>query len=101
SHGGLLTIVAKKGPEPHRPARPQPGGDSPPYACNEPRKAGFSTRPHLPAGAEVREGHAPQRGQPSTANRSHPAGASSSLLRGRTEHISATGLRKRVIDGRD
>jgi hypothetical protein len=29
SHGGSLTIAAKEGPEPHRPARRQPEGKRP------------------------------------------------------------------------
>src|SRR5215813_5207981 len=102
SHGGSLTIAAKEGPGPHRPACRQPGADAPHYACNEPRKAGCRTRPHLPAGAEIRERHQPHRGQPVAANLPYPAGPGSFLLRGRAKCSSAARLqRKRVIDGPD
>src|SRR6516164_5880196 len=102
SHGGSLIIAAKEGPEPHRPARRQPVADAPPNACNEPGKAGCRTRPHLPAGAEIRERCQPHRGEPVAANVPYPSGASSVLLRGRAERISATRLQwKRVIDGPD
>src|SRR5215510_163637 len=102
SHGGSLTIAAEEGPGPHRPARRQPRADAPPNACNEPGKAGCRTRPHLPAGAEIRERRQPHRGEPVAANLPYPAGASGVLLRGRAERISATRLQwKRVIDGPD
>src|SRR5512132_3359990 len=92
----------EEGPEPHRPARRQAGADAPHDAFNEPGKAGCRTRPHLPAGAEIRERHQPHRGQPIAANVPYPSGANSVLLRGRAERISATRLQwKRVIDGRD
>src|SRR5262249_4641916 len=61
-------------------------------ACNEPGKAGCRTRPHIPAGAEIRERRQPHRGEPLAANVPYPAGASSVLLRGRAERISATRL---------
>src|SRR5215831_7793120 len=102
AHGGSLTIAAKEGPESHRPARRQPGADAPPNACNEPGKAGCRTRPHIPAGAEIRERRQPHRGESLAANVPYPAGASSVFLRGRAERISATRLQwKRVIDGPD
>src|SRR5262249_44635434 len=57
-----------------------------------------AARPHLPAGAEIRERHQPHRGQPVAAHLPYPSGASSVLLRGRAERISATRLQwKRVI----
>src|SRR5262245_29304913 len=60
------------------------------------------TRPHLPAGAEIRERRQPHRGEPVAANVPYLAGASRVLLRGRAERISATRLQwKRVIDGPD
>src|SRR6516164_9527504 len=102
SHGSSLTIAAKEGPEPHRPARRRPRAHAPHYACNEPGKAGCRTRPHLPAGAEIRERRQPHRGQPVAANVPYPAGASIVLLRGRAERISATRLHwKRVIGDPD
>src|SRR6516165_11596724 len=102
SHGGSLTIAAKEGPEPHRPARRQPDADAPHYARNEPGKAGCRTRSQLPASAEIRERRQPHRGEPVAANLPYPSGASSVLLRGRAERISATRLQwKRVIDGPD
>src|SRR5215510_8230662 len=97
-----LQFAAKDGPEPHRPACRQAGVDAPQGACNEPAKAGCRTRPHLPAGAEIRERHHPHRGEPVAANLPYPSGASRVLLRGRAERISATRLQwKRVIDGPD
>src|SRR6516225_3164490 len=102
SHGGSLAIAAKEGPEPNRPARRQPGADAPQDACNEPDKTGRCARPHLPAGAEIRERHQPYRGQPVAANLPHSSGASNVLLRGRAVRINATRLQsKRVIDGPD
>jgi hypothetical protein len=56
SHGGSLAVAAKEGPEPNRPARRQPGADAPHDACNESDETGRCARPHLPAGAEIREG---------------------------------------------
>src|SRR5262249_7046607 len=64
-------------------------------------KLGFALGLTFQQVQKYEKGHEPHRGQPITANLSHPAGASSILLRGRAERISATGLRKRVIDGRD
>src|SRR6266508_1787449 len=76
--------------------------DAPLDAFNEPGKAGCRTRPHLPAGSEIRERHQPHRGEPIAANLPYPSGANSVLLRGRAERISATRLQwKRVIDGPD
>src|SRR5262249_23232948 len=96
-----LQFAAKDGPEPHRPACRQACADAPQDACNEPGGAGCRTRPQLPAGTEIREGHEPHRGEPVAANVPYLAGAGRVLLRGRAERISATGLRKSVIDGRD
>src|SRR5262245_56502412 len=65
-------------------------------------KLGCRTRPHLPAGAEIRERRQPHRGEPVAATLPYPSGASSVLLRGRAERISATRVQwKRVIDGPD
>src|SRR6516162_4308097 len=102
SHGGSLTIAAKEGPEPHRPACRQPGADAPPDAGNEPGATGRCAGHHLPASAEMRERRQPHRGQPVAANLTYPSGASSVLLRGRAKRISAPRLPwKRVIDGPD
>src|SRR6516225_4086391 len=38
SHGGSLTIAAKEGPEPHRPARRRSGAHAPQDAGNEPEQ---------------------------------------------------------------
>src|SRR6516225_8641614 len=102
ANGGSLTIAAKEGSEPHRQACRQPGADAPHYACNEPGKVGCRTRPHLSAGAEIREGHQPHRSQPVAANLPNPSGASSVFLRGLAERISAIRLQwKRVVGGPD
>src|SRR5262249_11605072 len=90
THGGSLTIAAC--PEPHRPVCRQPGAYAPQDAWNEPGKAGWRTRPHLPAGAEIRERRHPHRGEPVAANVPYPAGAGRVLLRGRAERVSATRL---------
>src|SRR6516165_1127246 len=87
-----LQFAAKDGPEPHRSACRQASADAPQDACNEPAKAGCRTRPHLPAGAEIRERRQPHRGEPVAANVPYPAGAGRVLLRGRAERISATRL---------
>src|SRR5262245_1416433 len=98
SHAGSLTIAAKEGPEPHRHSRWPPRAHAPQDACNEPGKAGCRTRPHLPAGAKIREWQKPHRGQPVAANLPYSSGASSVVLRGCAYRISATRLRwKRVI----
>src|SRR6516225_10411516 len=49
AHGGSLTIAAKEGPEPHGPARRQPGAHAPQDAGNEPGATGRCARHHLPA----------------------------------------------------
>src|SRR5262249_44839818 len=85
-------FAPKDGPEPHRPVCRQPGAYAPQDAWNEPGKAGWSTRPHLPAGAEIREGRQPHRGEPVATNLPCPSGASRVLLRGRAERVSATRL---------
>src|SRR5215467_7808678 len=102
AHGGSLTIAAEEGPEPHRPARRQPGADAPHYACNEPGATGRCARHHLPASAEKRERRQPHRGEPVAANLSNPSGAGGVFFRGRAERIRATRLQwKRVVDGPD
>src|SRR5262249_22258682 len=70
------TIATKKAPEPHRQARRPPRAHAAQDACNEPGEAGCRTRPHLPAGAEIRERHQPHGGQPVAANVRYPSGAS-------------------------
>src|SRR5262249_21217032 len=96
-----LSLPRKKAPNPidqHVGSRLR----MPPNACNEPGKAGCRTRPHLPAGAEIRERCQPHRGEPVAANVPYPSGASRVLLRGRAERTSATRVQwKRVIDGPD
>src|SRR5215471_11177767 len=102
SNGGSLTIAAKEGPEPHRPARRGPGADAPQDAGDEPGATGRGARHQLPASAEMRERRQPHRGQPIAANLTCPSGATSVFLRGRAECISATRLQwKRVVDGPD
>src|SRR5215472_4785054 len=97
AHGGSLTIAAKEGSEPHRPAHRGPGADAPQDAGNEPGATGRGARHHLPASAEKRERHQPHRGQPVAANLPYPSGASSVLFRGRAKCSSTA----RVTDGPD
>src|SRR5215469_2722617 len=101
AHGGSLTIAAKEGPEPHRPARRRAGAHAPQDAGNEPGATGRCAWHQLPASAEKRDRHQSHCSGPVAANLPHPAGAGSFLLRGRTKCSSATRLQwKRVIDGR-
>src|SRR5262249_21328569 len=47
----------KKSPNPVDKHVGPPGAHAPHDACNEPRKTGRCARPHVPAGAEIREGY--------------------------------------------
>jgi hypothetical protein len=49
--------IPRRRPEPHRQARRQPRAYAAHDAFNEPTEAGRWARSHLPAGAEIREGH--------------------------------------------
>ena len=51
-------------------------------------------RPDVPAGAEIRKGHQPDRRQPAAADLAHPAGAGGVLLRGRAELCRASAPRR-------
>ena len=53
-------------------------------------KLGDALGPHLPAGAEIREGHQPHRRQPPAADLQYPASAGLVLLRGRAESCRAS-----------
>src|ERR1700690_1995798 len=55
--------------------------------------------PHLPASAEIREGHQPHRRQPTAANFQYPAGAGLVFLRRRAEYAGAYGHGRSAVAG--
>src|SRR5262249_22591145 len=65
----------QEGSQSDRQARRQPRADAPNDAGDESGEARRRVGPHLPAGAEIREGHQPDRGEPAAADLPHPAGA--------------------------
>src|ERR1700730_1251284 len=54
--------------QPHRQARGQPGKDASHDAGDEPGKAWRCTRTHVSAGAKIRKGYKPNRGEPIAAD---------------------------------
>src|SRR3954447_7324084 len=62
-HGG------RKGSKRDRPLGGQPGAPAPDAAWDEPRAAGRAAGPHGAAGAEIREGGEPHRGEPAAQDR--------------------------------
>src|SRR5260370_1092088 len=61
--GPIGEHYGQEGPESHRQARRQSRAHAPHDAVDEPGKARWRTGSHLPAGAEIREGNQPNRGQ--------------------------------------